>query len=233
MPFESPTLSAMRTVVLRSLRDPDGDVFPTETITDFICQALSDLSDYRPKEVSIVQVWPIVDLDPPPFAGLTAVWMVQYRVAYDANTIRTTTIPPAGNAAGDSRAGWSFWDKQVLLPPMYASRMTAISNAGWPTEMVVWGYGDRDQPVVDEDVLDLEDSSDYLCVLNHCKHLGFELLNHDRALYQQWIAATNNTDVSPTQLQGMSAVAEQTYDRTRRHNIRLRRVTAGDIAYSF
>ena len=53
---------------------------------------------------------------------------------------------------------------------------------------------------LDEEYLDLTDATDYNCVLTPLQEQGFELLNHDRALYQQWIAATNNTDVSPTQL---------------------------------
>ena len=111
--------------------------------------------------------------------------------------------------------------------------MDSIADAGWGIELVVFGYADRDLPAAEDDILDVTDNTDYNCVLTHCKHLGFELLNHDRSLYQQWLAATNNTDVSPTQLQGMTAGAEQYYEKTRRRSTLIRRVPSGSVAYTY
>jgi hypothetical protein len=169
------------------------------------------------------------DVLPPPFTSFSHVWMVQYRVAYSSTDIRTTTIPPLGG----QRWGWMLHQKRVVISEFWARQMTSLVDRGYPVELVVWGYAERNLPEMDYDVLDIEDNIDYLCVLNHCKHLGFELLNHDRALYQQWLAATNNTDVSPTQLLGMSSSAEQTFDRLRSRSMVVRRVPTSNTAVQY
>lgn len=235
MAYDAPTRSEMRVAALRSLRDPGGSVFASDVVNGFIDEALSDLGNYRAKEAHEVADWPLSVVPPVPFSSFVAVWMVQSRVAVGDNPgdVRVTTIPVTGHGSGDARAGWEFYQHQVVLSDSWVARLTAITDQGRTCELAVWGYADRDLPVNDADVLDLEDNTDYLCVLNHCKHLGFELLNHDRSLYQQWLAATNNTDVSPTQLQGMAASAEQTFDRMRSRNVRLRRIPAGDLAYTY
>ena len=38
---------------------PDGNVFPPETINDFITEGLADLSQYRPKDAREVSGWPL------------------------------------------------------------------------------------------------------------------------------------------------------------------------------
>jgi len=208
-------------------------VFAPEVIDDFIKTALQDLSDYRPKETLVVAIWPLDD--PTVFSDMTGVWMVQYRVAYNSNVadVRTTTIPPVGRNSADARGGWDFYGKLLTITPTWQRTMDSIADAPWPIELVVWGYADRTMPLLDDDIVDVTDATDYNCLLTHCKHLGFELLNHDRSLYQQWLAATNNTDVSPTQLSGMTSVAEQSYEKTRRRSTLIRRVPSGSVAYTY
>lgn len=226
MAFAPPLRSELGTTVSRALRDPNGSVFPAETINDFIGQAMADLSAYRPKEMREVAAWPLPD--PSPFVDLTAVWKVEVRILNNVNDyVRTLTIPYGDPSGGSNRAGWDFYAGELLIPPFWTTRIDA-ATVNQVSEMWVYGYADRDIPTDDFEVLDLQDTTDYDCVLNHCKSLGFELLNHDRALYQQWIAATNNTDVSPTQLSGMLNQAESTFQRSRSRNTKLRRVPVGD-----
>jgi hypothetical protein len=236
MAFVAPTRLVMQQAIQRALRDPDGDVFQPATIWDFINESLADLSQYRPKDARDLIQWPINPADPPPFTDFIDIWAVQYRVI-DPNdsthVISTITIPPIGRSAYDSRGGWDFFGHALVISDMWNRQLDSITAQGYAVELTVLGYADRDQPDADDDILDLAESADYLCLLENCKFLGFDLLNHDRSLYQQWIAATNNTDVSPTQLQGMAAIASQSYERIRSRNTRLRRVPAGDLAAAY
>jgi hypothetical protein len=228
--FDPPTRSEMGAVVLRALRDTSGSVFPLETVNDFISQAMADLSAYRPKEAREVAPWPL-NIAVPPFTDFTSVWKVEYRVATSSNYVKTIGIPFGDGNSAENRAGWDFYGGELLLPPFWVIRLDAQTGDN-PAELVVWGYQDRVIPVTEADVLDMDDATDYNCVLTHCKALGFELLTHDRALYQQWLAATNNTDVSPTQLSGMVNQAEGTYQRTRARNTKMRRSPSGDYLYA-
>ena len=231
MAFDPPLRSEMGAVVLRALRDPSGSVFPIETVNDFISQAMADLSAYRPKEGREVAAWPL-DLPPAaPFGDFTSVWKVEFRVSQSNNYVVTIGVPYGDSNSAENRAGWDFYGGELILPPFWLTRLDAAAGDR-PSEMVVWGYQDRTLPVAETDVLDLTDATDYNCVLTHCKALGFELLTHDRALYQQWLAATNNTDVSPTQLSGMAGQAEGTFQRTRSRNTKMRRVPSGDYLYA-
>jgi hypothetical protein len=146
--------------------------------------------------------------------------------------VRTIAIPYADSSSEANRAGWDFFGGILTIPLFWSSRIDATvgDNAA---EMHVWGYADRDLPDDDDSLLDLVDATDYLCVVNHCKSQGFESLTHDRALYQQWLAATNNTDVSPTQLQGMYGQADAQYEKTRARSSKMRRMpsTAYMTAY--
>lgn len=228
MPFNPPSRNDMGAIVLRALRDPNGSVFPPAYVDDFIAQAMADLSAYRPKEAREISAWPApigIPLDP--FVDFTSVWRVDFHVS-GGGRFRTITIPFADTSSTENRAGWDFYGGTLWLPAFWQARFTAITDGGEDGELWVWGYKDRAIPEDDADILDLTDATDYNCVLNHCKSLGFELLTHDRALYQQWLAATNNSDVSPTQLSGMFNAAEGTFQRTRARNTKMRRIPSGD-----
>ena len=225
MAFNAPTRGEFGTAILRVLRDPAGDVFPAEAINDFIAQAMADLSAYRPKEAREVATWPL-PTDYVPFEDFTAIWKVEVLIQNLNNEyVRSIAIPYVSNSADDNRAGWDFYGGQLLISPFWTYRINS-ATADQPAEIAVFGYQDRTIPLDDSDILDLSDATDYLCATNHCKYQGFELLTHDRALYQQWIAATNNTDVSPTQLQGMAMLSETTYQKSRSRNTVLRRMPA-------
>jgi hypothetical protein len=229
--FSAPTRSEMQTTVLRALRDPNATVFPPETINDFIVQALADLSGYRPKEQTETALWPL-DTITPPFVNFTAIWRVEVQVANGLGDLRTIFIPYGNPSGSDNRAGWDFYGGLLVIPAFWSTRIDATIGEN-PANMVVWGYADRDLPDDDASILDLNDATDLLCVTNHCKAQGFELLNHDRSLYQQWLAATNNTDVSPTQLQGMYSQSEATYQRSRSRNTKMRRQPSSDYLHVY
>ncbi len=228
MVYQTPTRSAFRATVLRALRDPNGTVFTAATVNDFINEAIMDLSAYRPHDVQRGMNWEedtwSVD------AGFTDDVLDIWQVIARANNLdarqRTLFIPHADYQ--NDRAGWDYLGQGagLRISRFWIERLQAWAAREENLTLNFYGYGYRALPSGDASFLDFHNVIDQFCALQHCKMLGFQMLSHDRALYQQWLAATNNTDVSPTQLNGMLTTSEASFDRARRRNtILLRRPT--------
>ena len=241
MVYTPPTRAEMREVIYRALRDPAGSVFPPDTVNDFINEALMDLSNYRPREESRVVVWneDTETISPEDVEGMSDIWAVQVRVGY-ADTISASNsggrstfyIPPMAYGASNVTAGWEMWGPSFRLTNFWVQRIKALRERTDVT-LLMFGYADRLLPVEDIDYLDLSNPTDQFCLTQHAKMLGFQTLNADRSLYQQWLSATNNTDVSPTQLQGMLGQAEASFQRIRGRNSVIRRVPVTSYVSGF
>ena len=230
-----PTRGEMKAVLTRALRD-EGQVFTSEVLNDFIEEGLSDLSLFRPAETHFtVPFQPGLSatsgLDPADYAELTYLWQVE---AYaEQSDMMPMVIPYVSSGESPYRNGWHFYTNEIGLSSwwyVYLRNLVDLSPTG-NVFIHLFGYRDRRFPAADDELLDLIDNIDHLCLLRHCKMLGFQLLEADRGLYQQWLAATNNTDVSPTQLQGMRGQAEQSYERLRKQSARPRRVPTTNVQY--
>jgi hypothetical protein len=231
--YEPPTRLTFKTTLQRALRDPGGQVFPSATLDDFIDEALMDMSAYRPKDAYRSMSWMVDSGSVPPDVteGLSDVWQVIARLTsnkYETGdplpyTYRPSLFIPHVDYT-DGRAGWDFIGEGLAITQLWADKLRKwAEQANEPVTLAIRGYAHRLLPTSDNSYLDFLNPIDQYCVLQHCKFLGFQMLNADRALYQQWLAATNNTDVSPTQLQGMLGQAEATYDRVRHRNTIIRR----------
>jgi hypothetical protein len=230
-PTYSPlTLAEMRAIVARTLRDTDGAVFGTDALNDFIIEGLAGMSGYRPIEAiesltyDPVNYGDVQYIEP---AVLTYIWQV---VATNDNVVTelsSSGVLPYGNPGESALSnGWDFYSGRVWLGRWLVSRLDAWNaQAGVPLTITLYGYRDRLLPdaTADANYLDLEDAVDQLCLTRECRALGLQLLNNDRALYQQWLAATNNTDVSPTQLNGMLNGAVSDVERQRKRSAIYRR----------
>jgi len=226
--YSPPTLLQMREALSRTLRDPGGSVFGTDTLNDFVAEGLMSMSGYRPIEHGETVVFdPAVpgDMQAVEPASLSSVWQVVVRD--DANPTamnQALILPYTGPDQSAMQVGWDFHSGRLYLGRWAANQMDAwAQHIGAPLSLVMYGYRDRHLPTDDAEVLDLEDGTDQLCLTRECRALGFQLLNNDRALYQQWLAATNNTDVSPTQIQGMLGSALNDVERQRKRSAILRR----------
>ena len=243
MVYEPPTRSEFRATVLRALRDTAGTVFPPATVNDFIDEALMDMSAYRPKDAYRSMSWMVDTGQVPPDVteGLSDIWQVIARLTsnkYETGdplpySYRPSLFIPHVDY-GDARAGWDFIGEGLALTQLWADKLRRwAQQANEPVTLAIRGYAHRLLPTSDASFLDLLNPIDQFCALQHCKYLGFQMLNADRALYQQWLAATNNTDVSPTQLQGMLGQAEMSYDKARHRNTILRRRPANSDIFAF
>jgi hypothetical protein len=215
----------MRSIVARTLRDPNGDVFSVDAVNDFITEGMLSLSGYRPIETTEA-----FDYDPAtsslgtvfPLGVLTYVWQVA--VSSPDDYIVLPYNGDMGGSGGQVGSGWEVWAGVLRISRFASFNLDAwLSQTGTLT-IGAWGYRDRVVPDSDDDNLDLQDATDQLCLTRECRALGFQALSNDRALYQQWLAATNNTDVSPTQLSGMLNGAISDVEKQRKRNAIIRRV---------
>ena len=133
-------------------------------------------------------------------------------------------LPYVGPDQSSVQVGWDFYGGTLCFGRWAVNQMDAwVGHVGAAVGRAVRLPGPATSPSTSDEVLDLEDAIDHLCLTRECRALGFQLLNNDRALYQQWLAATNNTDVSPTQLQGMLSGATGDVERQRKRSAILRR----------
>jgi len=230
--YDPPTLAEMRAIVGRMLRDPEGQVFGPDDLNDIINEGLADLSGFRPIEdtESITYEGGTPAPGPIPFelTRLSYVWGVEVRNDAQPSDIGQSFFIPYNTGESQVPNGWDLYMGFVRLGRLNWNYLWQWQNGlgGDPVVISAWGYRDRILPTSDGETLDLQDNTDYLCLVKSCRMLGFRLLSNDRSLYQQWLAATNNTDVSPAQLQGMLNLAEGDYDRQRRRSAVYRRTPA-------
>jgi hypothetical protein len=223
--YAPPDRGTFRAILYRSLRDPSGQVFPAATVNDFITEAMMDLGYYRPHETVRTMAWDEDTIGPDitMMDDVIDVWQVVARIDDTPVTPRPTLyIPHADYATG--RAGWDVVNHQLRLSRFWIAKLQQLAKREENLSLQSYGYGPRALPSSDASIMDWHDMTDQFVVTQHCKMLGFQMLNADRALYQQWLAATNNTDVSPTQLAGMLNQSEGAFDRARHRATLVRRV---------
>ena len=227
--YSPPTLAEMRELVGRTLRDPNNTVFGTDSVNDFIAEGLMSLGAYRPIEAVETLAYEPVTFGDTQYvlpALLSTVWQVEVRnETAPTDSGQSLVMPYIGPDQSSVQVGWDFYGGALIFGRWAVNHMDQwYQHAGTALSLVLYGYRDRAIPVLDDDYLDMEDSIDQLCLIRECRALGFQLLNNDRALYQQWLAATNNTDVSPTQIQGMLSSAVGDVERQRKRSAVIRRV---------
>lgn len=234
--YEAPDILDLAAKVRRALRDGNQAVFEAEQIIDFINYGLSELSLIRPIETAITinseeGLSGINSLDAAAMtiSDLDSVWSVEV-IGLDGTTYegRTAIISP-DDPGTNWRNGWDFVGGTLALPRHVVDTLVADWESDTPTrQLLVRGYRHRrriDDPATD--ILDLYSLPEEQAVVTLGQQAGFEALMNDRALFQQWQTATNNTDVSPTQLSNMAYGAQSKWDRMRKHLYLIRRSPMG------
>lgn len=204
------TLTQIEVMVARDLRDTTNATFSTAELDDLINQGIDELGWFYPKEVvgSITLAAGTASYSLP--SGMS--W--PYRVdRYDAsgNYVGTLTANPGEGPNG----GWELHNSILWLPPSrtYASGET----------LRVFGYGAWLQLSTGTATTDL-DTSGLFAVRVFCQVEAFQRLLADRAKFQQWQAASNNTDVSAMGLNQLAFSARRRWQDQRRRLATLRKL---------
>lgn len=205
----NPTLAQLRTKVARDLRDPNMRTFLAAYVDDLINGGIEEVSRVYPREV-VVEVAPVAS---------TYAYTVDIDTAFRAELWRSGSLVTTltENDGTSSQTGWELFAGQLRLP-------SSVIDSSTPATDVIhlWGYADRPQLEDDTDVSVLDDTAEW-GVRRYARSQAFALLQNDRALFKQWQGASQNTDVSPNQLNQMVSLYASEWDRTRNYLRRLRR----------
>lgn len=188
MPYTAPTRDVLRAAILRDLRDPDGETFTEDEVNDLINHAVVEVGRIYPKQ----QVEELtIDTDGQTVFPIEAYALFRVEVLQEGQT--PSGIP--NNRLDDSgEGGWDLHAGALYVPRFVAQRLAADTHT-----LRIWGYWPRELFSQDTDVLDGDAETEYavrtVATLN-----GYQRLQNDRLLFQQWLTNTGNTDVSPNQL---------------------------------
>jgi hypothetical protein len=205
------TLAALRTAVATDIRDPNFATFNPTQINALINEGVNEINRFYPKEV-LHDIVPVAST-----YSYTTTAAQAFRVELYRNSIFARSIPQ--NADEESaQGGWELWAGSLMLPKTTVDAMVPATDF-----IRVWGYGTRAQLAADAQVLDADTDGEWAVRL-YARWQAYTLLNAERALFKQWQAISQNTDISATQLQTDVSLFAQEWDRHRNQLRRLRRV---------
>jgi hypothetical protein len=224
-----PTLDALTTSVFRDLADEGKQVFTTLQVEDFIRGGIVELNRVAPVDA-------VENID---FVEGQTVYPTSMTLVYGASlrdkTGRTVAvIDPL--APGDPHI-YGYVHRIVgdggvieVTPGMVEAVFADQTEDADRLFIRLAGYARRPLPYVTTVLSDPDDetsplvaiqpevtlgSDEEFAVREYAKAEGFTLLTHDRALFQQWIGQTNNTDVSPVMMMNMAGQARAEWNRRR------------------
>jgi hypothetical protein len=204
------TLAELRTKVSRDLRDPLNSVFLPVYVDDLINSGIEEISRVYPREV-IDSIVPVVNQTAYPTECTTAFRAELWRDGklYSTLTAQDSDIPGSG---------WDLWGGEFILTDGSIRAMLPARDS-----IRVWGYADRAQLLADAQVAELDVPGEW-GVRHYSRATAFQLMQSDRALFKQWQAMSQATDLSPNQLTQMVGFFTSEWDRTRNYLRKLRRV---------
>lgn len=204
-----PTLVQLRTSVARDLRDPDMRTFKADYINDLINAGIEEVGRLYPLErVDSIDV--VASTYAYPTTLTTAFRCEVWHSGAFRNVIPQAEDDPAG--------GWDLFAGQLRVAKGYIDPLAPATD-----DLHLWGYGQREQLEADGEVSDLDPTAEW-GVRRFARSQAFNLMNNDRAMYKQWQGQSQNTDVSPNQLNQMVSLYQSEWDRQRNYLRHLRRV---------
>lgn len=188
MPYAAPTRDVLRAGVARDLRDPDSETFTETELNDLLNLAVVEVSRIYPKQ----QVEELtIDQD-----GQT-IYPTEAYALFRVEVLQENQVPsglPGNGLEHSGEGGWDLHAGALYVPQFAARRLKADTHT-----LRIWGYWPRELFTQDTDVLDGDADTEFavrtVATLN-----GYQRLQNDRLLFQQWLTNTGNTDVSPNQL---------------------------------
>ena len=189
MPYTPPDRATLRAALARDLRDPDLGTFTAAELDDLINQSMVEVSRIYPKQE--VQEFDVSEDGQRTFAtdcvGAFRVELmrdgeVRYAVTHNDHEL-------TGEGGWDIHAGF-------LWLPKFAANYLKLDQT---PKVRVWGYWPRELMTADSDIADVDAEAEF-GLRTYATLLGYQRLQNDRLLFQQWLTTTGNTDVSPNQL---------------------------------
>jgi len=204
------TLSSLRTMVRRDLRDANGATWSDSEVDDLINSGIDWVNGFYPKEA--IQTTAFTQ----PISG--SVFSVAatdvswpFRVdAYDAaGKFKETVLPTTSDGPN---SGWEIHNNIVFFPPHYT-----LSSPG---TLRIFGYSTFIQLSSSTSTTDM-DTSAINAVRVWAQAEAFNRLLSDRVAFQQWQVQSGNSDVSAL---SMNQIALSNQQRVKREEARLRKM---------
>jgi hypothetical protein len=194
MTYTPPSRADLRNALARDLRDPDLKTFTDLELNDLINQALVEVGRVYPKQ-EVQELAVAADGQEQYPCDAKALFRVEVIVA--GQVVRGIA---QNNHALHGQNGWDLHGGTLFLP-LHVRGTLKIAES--PT-IRVWGYWAREvmqgaDPLDDEQLADTDAEAEF-GVRTYASLMGYQRLQNDRLLFQQWLTNTGNSDVSPNQL---------------------------------
>lgn len=207
-----PTLDELQDACSRDLRDPQKKTFTDAYLTDFINAGVEEVGRVYPREMILTIAVTAGTYD-------IAMPDTQQVVRVEAwRSGKMLGIYENGADQPSSQAGWDFWAGSLRLPVGMIDGLTPATDT-----LRIWGYQGYPTLELPADESFLNQSGEQ-GVRRYVRSVAFQQMQGDRALFKQWQAASQNTDVSLNMLSQLVGFYTSEWDRTRNYLRRLRRV---------
>jgi hypothetical protein len=193
------TLSALRTLVRRDLRDSGATpTWSTDEINDMIKWGTQEVSRVRPQETYETASYtaPAVGAF---FTIDTLTLDAVYRVdAYNSAGKLLLTVP--FSQVSEANGGWDFIDGKLHMPQYFVLPNNCTLR--------VFGYKHYTQPTTDASSIELDDDATNAVRAWVQKEAMFMLIS-DRVRFQQWQVASGASDTNSIQLAQLYNAADR------------------------
>lgn len=215
MPYTPPDLGTLRAAVSRDLRDPDNQTFTLLEIDDLINGAIAEVGRIYPKsEVRELAV----DEDGRSTYSTDALALFRVEVIKDGRIVAGI---PSNSLSTSSNGGYDLHGGTLYVPYFVSANLKVDDS---PT-LRIWGYFPREPMTGDPgDILDSDDLDFEFGVRTYATLMGYQRLQNDRILFQQWLTNTGATDVSPNQLAQTADMYQSQWGAMRQRLRHLQRV---------
>lgn len=207
------TLSALRTLVRRDLRDSGATpTWSTDELNDMIKWGTQEVSRVRPQETYETASYtaPAVGAF---FTIDTLTLDAVYRVdAYNSAGKLLLTVP--FSQVSEANGGWDFIDGKLHMPQYFVLPNNCTLR--------VFGYKHYTQPTIDSSSIELDDDGVNAVRAWVQKEAMFMLIS-DRVRFQQWAVASGASDTNSIQLAQLYSAADRRWDQMAKAIRRIRK----------
>ena len=207
------TLSALRTIVRRDLRDSGATpTWSTDELNDMIKWGTQEVSRVRPQETYETASYtaPAVGAF---FTIDTLTLDAVYRVdAYNSAGKLLLTVP--FSQVSEANGGWDFIDGKLHMPQYFVLPNNCTLR--------VFGYKHYTQPTTDASSIELDDDGVNAVRSWVAKEAMFMLIS-DRVRFQQWAVASGASDTNSIQLAQLYSAAQRRWEQTAKAIRRIRK----------
>lgn len=197
------TLSALRTLVRRDLRDSGATpTWSTDELNDMIKWGTQEVSRVRPQETYETASYtaPAVGAF---FTIDTLTLDAVYRVdAYNSAGKLLLTVP--FSQVSEANGGWDFIDGKLHMPQYFVLPNNCTLR--------VFGYKHYTQPTIDSSSIELDDDGVNAVRAWVAKEAMFMLIS-DRVRFQQWAVASGASDTNSIQLAQLYSAAQRRWEQ--------------------